>query len=305
MPSINAKQGLKILFLFWVVVLTLTPTTSPAGGSSREQLLVSARWLDAHLKDENLVVLHIGPQEDFEREHIAGAQYVDFQSLAAPHDHDAGDLMLELPEPGQLQQSLRDLGINNDSKIVVYWSSRWVTPATRVVFTLDWAGLGGGTVLLDGGIDAWKAAGHTTGKQEPQITAGSATIKPRKLVVDSSWIENHQDSPGYALVDARAPAYFDGISEDTNKKGHIPGAGSLPWTTLLNDNVKLKPESELRDLLAKAGIQPGDTVVAYCHIGQFATMAMFAARSLGHEVLLYDGAWQDWASHDLPVEITP
>jgi len=32
---------------------------------------------------------------------------------------------------------------------------------------------------------------------------------------------------------------------------------------------------------------------------------MFAARSLGHEVLLYDGAWQDWASHDLPVETTP
>ena len=69
--------------------------------------------------------------------------------------------------------------------------------------------------------------------------------------------------------------------------------------------MKLKPASELRELLTRAGIKPGDTVVAYCHIGQFATMALFAARSLGHEVLLYDGAWQDWASHDLPVETAP
>jgi thiosulfate/3-mercaptopyruvate sulfurtransferase len=43
-------------------------------------------------------------------------------------------------------------------------------------------------------------------------------------------------------------------------------------------------------------------VVAYCHIGQYATMALFAARTLGYEVKLYDGAFQDWAQRDLPVE---
>ena len=305
MTSSNTQQILKVLSLIVATVLFLAPTLSGAGNNPRDRILVSEQWLAAHLEDENLVLLHIGPEEDFEAEHIPGAQHVDFHSLAAPHDHASGDLMLELPEPENLQQSLRHLGINNDSKIVVYWSSRWVTPSTRVVFTLDWAGLADNTVLLDGGIDAWKAAGNSTGKQSNPVAEGSVTINPRDLVVDSQWIQKHRDDAKYALVDARAPAYFDGISEDTNKKGHIPGAGSLPWTTLVDESVKLKSEKELRELLSKAGISPGDTVVAYCHIGQFATMAMFAARSLGHEVLLYDGAWQDWASHDLPVETSP
>jgi thiosulfate/3-mercaptopyruvate sulfurtransferase len=305
MTSINAQQILKVLPLILAAALSLVPVQSRAGMSPREQLLISEQWLAAHLGDEGLVLLHIGPQEDFEAEHIPGAQHVDFNDLAAPHDHAAGDLMLELPEPAHLQRSLRGLGIENDSKIVVYWSSRWVTPATRVVFTLDWVGLGDHTVLLDGGIDAWKAAGNPVGKQTTRQAEGSVTVAPRNLVVDSDWINSHQGDAKYALVDARAPAYFDGISEDTDKKGHIPGAGNLPWTTLLDESVKLKPEKELRALLTKAGVDPGDTVVAYCHIGQFATMAMFAARSLGHEVLLYDGAWQDWAGHDLPVETAP
>jgi thiosulfate/3-mercaptopyruvate sulfurtransferase len=180
-----------------------------------------------------------------------------------------------------------------------------VTPATRVVFTLNWAGLGDNVVLLDGGFEAWQAAGQPVSDETTTPPKGSLTITPGEMVVDAAWVKRHQGDSDYALIDARAPAYFDGISEDSNKKGHIPGAGNLPWARLIDENVKLKPEKELREILAEAGIQPGDTVVAYCHIGQFATMALFAARTLGHKTLLYDGAWQDWARQDLPTESAP
>ena len=47
----------------------------------------------------------------------------------------------------------------------------------------------------------------------------------------------------------------------------------------------------------------GETVVAYCHIGQQATAVIFGARLLGHLVLLYDGSFQDWATNNRgPVE---
>jgi thiosulfate/3-mercaptopyruvate sulfurtransferase len=50
-------------------------------------------------------------------------------------------------------------------------------------------------------------------------------------------------------------------------------------------------------------VKPDDTVIGYCHIGQQATAMLFAARSLGHRVLLYDGSFQDWSRRtDLPVE---
>ena len=65
----------------------------------------------------------------------------------------------------------------------------------------------------------------------------------------------------------------------------------------------LKSQAELRALFDRAGIAPDDTVVGYCHIGQQATAMLFAARLLGHPVLLYDGSFQDWSrGTDAPVE---
>jgi len=49
-------------------------------------------------------------------------------------------------------------------------------------------------------------------------------------------------------------------------------------------------------------VKPGDTLIGYCHIGQQATVVLFAARTLGYKVLLYDGSFHDWEKRDLPVE---
>jgi thiosulfate/3-mercaptopyruvate sulfurtransferase len=51
-----------------------------------------------------------------------------------------------------------------------------------------------------------------------------------------------------------------------------------------------------------AGVQPGDTVAAYCHVGGQATMVLLAARLLGHPVRLYDGSMADWNERTLPLE---
>ena len=67
--------------------------------------------------------------------------------------------MLELPDTADLRARLEKLGISDDSHIVVIGGEDWVSPATRVVFTLEAAGLGARTQLLDGGSKAWKRAG--------------------------------------------------------------------------------------------------------------------------------------------------
>jgi thiosulfate/3-mercaptopyruvate sulfurtransferase len=49
-------------------------------------------------------------------------------------------------------------------------------------------------------------------------------------------------------------------------------------------------------------VKPADTVIAYCHIGQQATATIFAARTAGYKVMLYDGSFEDWSKRNLPVE---
>jgi thiosulfate/3-mercaptopyruvate sulfurtransferase len=291
-----------------VALAVVVPAFAGASGAQetpRETLLITPSQLATHLDDPNLVILHVGAEEDYKVEHIPGAQFVQLRDISAPRDPaDSNALVLELPAPEALTATLRRYGVTNDSRIVVYWGSEWVTPTARTLFTLDWAGLGGRTVLLDGGIDTWKAADLPVTDVIETPKAGTVTISVRpELVVDAAWVQRHAKAPGYALVDGRAPVFFDGVREDRRgKAGHIPGAGSVPWTDLIDESLHLKPAGELAASFEAAGVHQGDTVVAYCHIGQYATMVLFAARTLGYDVKLYDGAFQDWAQRDLPVE---
>ena len=44
-------------------------------------------------------------------------------------------------------------------------------------------------------------------------------------------------------------------------------------------------------------------MIGYCHVGMQTTAMLFAARTLGHKVLLYDGSFQDWYRHpEYPVD---
>ncbi len=114
-------------------------------------------------------------------------------------------------------------------------------------------------------------------------------------------------TPGLSVVDGRAAGFYNGIQTGGNaanphKTGHIQGAKSVPFTDTVNADNTLKAAAELQKLFADAGVKPGDTVVAYCHISQQATQVILAARTLGFKVLLYDGSFEEWSRKDYPVQ---
>ena len=278
--------------------------------SPRQSLVVNTAWLAAHLKDSNLVLLHVGDEDDYEDEHIPGARFVALSDIALS-DHTPGGLILEMPPAADLRARLEKLGISNDSRVVVYYGEDWVSPTTRVIFTLDYAGLGDRALLLDGGMKAWVRDGHpTTDVVPPPRTGKLAPLKIQQLLVDAAYVMANRKKKGVALVDGRAAAFYDGVDTggshgQPHRTGHIAGAGNFPFTEVTNDELMLRSPAELRALLTRAGVQPGDTVLGYCHIGQQMTAVLFAARTLGHDVLLYDGSMQDWSRRkEYPVEIT-
>ena len=304
LPSRFLSRHLAGAALSCMVVAAPRATPAQMYAPPSAPIVVSTSWLAEHLKDPNLVLLHVGEQKEYDAGHISGARYVKLDDISvSSHDRENG-LMLEMPQPDSLRARLEALGISNDSRVVVYYGNDWVSPATRVIFTLDYAGLGASAALLDGGMAAWKAEKRALTTAAPKPTPGQlAALRIKPIVVDAAWVKSRLGTPNFHLIDGRAAMFYDGVQTGGSRKGHIAGARSLPYTEIAGDDLHLRSADELRALFARAGVGPGDTVVAYCHIGQQATAVLFAARSIGHPVLLYDGSYQDWSRRtDLPVD---
>jgi thiosulfate/3-mercaptopyruvate sulfurtransferase len=276
---------------------------APQGGTS---LLITPTELSRAIKDPALVVIYVGPRDDYDAGHIAGARFVQMQDLALPDAPGTPDLTI--PDEADLRSRLEKLGISDGSRIVVVAGKDWVSPSTRIVWTLQAAGLGSRTQWLDGGTNAWKRAGLPLTKDAPPApVTGRLTIKAdRSVVVDRDWVQSRLGTPGFKLIDARAPVFYDGPGMDHNGQhhdaGHIPGAKNFPFNTTTNDSLQYLPRETLAKKFAEAGVAPGDTVVAYCHIGMQATALLFAARLTGHPVKLYDGSFTEWEEKKLPIE---
>jgi thiosulfate/3-mercaptopyruvate sulfurtransferase len=277
---------------------------------TREDLLVSQTWLAAHLNDANLVVLHVANMEngkrEYEKAHIAGARYLELDDISVSSMNHTDSLMLEMPSVEKLRTQLAALGISDNSRIIVYPADDDISPSTRVLLTLDYAGLGARSALLDGGLRGWTAANHPLTGQPSKATVGKLSpLRINPVVTNAAYVQANLKSPRFHLIDGRAAMFYDGIQQGMKpgRKGHVLGAHSIPYTDVTNDKLQLKSPEQLAALFIKAGISPRDTVVAYCHIGQQATAVLFAARTLGHPVLLYDGSFQEWGRrNELPIE---
>ena len=293
-----------------MLLLTLVLAAAPLAASQDPMpALVTTTWLADRLSDPSLVILHIGDQRSrrrYDEGHIPGAVFLNpFAELAAPPA--PGGLTLELPSAAQLDSVLDAKGISNGSRVVIYSAEGYTTPTARAFFTLEYAGLRGQVAMLDGGLEAWVRENRPTTTEVRAVKLGDFTPRlQRDMVVDAAWVSARLHQPAVTIVDARTPQFYGGAEARQARVGHIPGAGNLPFNSVLEENGRFKQPVVLRGMLEGAGAGSGDTVVTYCHIGQQASLAWFTARMLGYEARLYDGSFQDWsARRDLPVEVPP
>ena len=283
---------------------------------TRSDLVVTSDWLATQLKNPKLVLFHIGEKSEYDAGHIPGARFLQLQDISSPMTRDTTALALEMLPADQLRERLEQLGISDDSRIVVYFGNDWLSPSTRVLLTLQYAGLGAKASLLDGGMPEWKKGNRTiTTDVPPPPKPGKLTARPAQpIVVDADFVKSHIHTTGYTIVDARNTIFYDGPIQEPSATssmghpmpkvvpGHVPGAVNIVFETVFDDTGHLLPEARLRELFTQAGVKPNDTVIGYCHVGQQATAMLFGAEALGHDVKLYDGSFQDWKRRDLPIE---
>jgi thiosulfate/3-mercaptopyruvate sulfurtransferase len=296
-----------IRLLLLASLSALAPTNHP---SPRPDLLVTAAWLRIHANDPNLVVLDLtmpgtDSPDPYEAGHIPGARKLDFHSIFTG-DGTNGALTMELVPADSLRKVLEALGVSDRSTIVLYSTSRWVSPVARTYVTLDYLGLAGRTHILDGGYDAWKATGGASETAAPAVTRGSLHVTTRgDVVTNGAYVRAHIADRNMTIVDARAPEFYNGSAQghSASRVGHVPGARNVYFLTLADSvtSVYLTPE-QARARFTSAGVPLDKPVVVYCHIGQTASVDYVQLRRLGVPVRLYDGSFEDWSRRsDYPV----
>lgn len=275
----------------------------PAGvWAQPHPILVTAQWLNDHRSDPDLVLLQVTFLKfEYDKEHIEGASYL-WPGWLAP-DTPYGNY--NAPDPKAAEKILRQLGVSNNSHIVLYHVRNEVSVTARMFLTLENLGLRGQVSFLNGGMDAWKKAGFTVTGMVPQGKKGKFKAHPGSLIVDKDYVSKTRQSSDGFVVDARMQRFYDGDQTGNPRDGHITGAKNIPYTEMVDAANMFKPDEQLQAYFTPITPDKRKEIVTYCFIGQTASVVYMAGRILGYNMKLYDGSLQEWSRIDsLPMEIT-
>jgi thiosulfate/3-mercaptopyruvate sulfurtransferase len=311
-PTRRVHHAVRLRAVAALLLGLLCLSALPARAQDAATPLVSVEWLKDHLADPGLVVLDIrsaidgGGAEAYAKGHIPGALHSDYDRGGWRTTRNGIPFML--PSVAQLEKLIGELGIDEDSRVVVVPAGVSATDfgsAARIYWTLKVAGVTK-LSILDGGYAAWVAAGFAveTRANTPSPAIFTATID-RSLIAESSDVEKILSGAPGTLVDARPPQFFSGKTKVDMVKayGRIPHAISLDSALFYDDKTnRLKPRAELAALVARI---PQGPVVNYCNTGHWSATDWFVMSELlgRKDVKVYYGSMADWANDDKrPVE---
>ncbi|MCL6551341.1 MAG: sulfurtransferase [Acidothermus cellulolyticus] len=274
---------------------------------SRQQVLVDADWVEAHLNDPNVVIVEVDEDTSaYDKGHIRNAVKLDWKKdLQDPVRRDFVD-------KAAFERLMSERGISNDHTVVLYGgNNNWFAAYAYWYFKL----YGHRDVkLLDGGRKKWELESRELTQEVP--------VRPRTTYVakdpDTS-IRAFRDEVVNAIgklniIDVRSPDEFSGKllapahlpQESAQRPGHVPTAKNVPWSKAANDDGTFKSDEELRKLYAEAGVDFSKDTIAYCRIGERSAHTWFVLHELLDQpnVKNYDGSWTEYGSLvGVPIEL--
>ncbi|HEU4634852.1 MAG TPA: 3-mercaptopyruvate sulfurtransferase [Edaphobacter sp.] len=265
--------------------------------------LVSVSWLAERLGDPQVVVLDatlppvgVVPPVDtrgrYLERHIPGAVFFDIDELS---DHST-PLPHMLPRAEEFSRSMEKLGIGDGMTIVVY-EQAGLFSAPRAWWMLRTYGAKE-VYLLDGGLDAWVAAGRPleSGPVKRDRASFHATLDAAAV---KSFADVQRMIAGKGqILDARSAGRFAGTAPEPRagiQSGHMPGSTSVPFTDLVSEG-RLKAAGELREHFAAKGVDLSQPVTTTCGSGVTAAVIALGLEIAGaRQVSIYDGSWAEYA----------
>ncbi len=219
---------------------------------SRENVLVSADWVEAHLGDEHVVLVEVDEDTSaYDKGHIAGAVKLDWTTdLQDPVRRDFVDR-------ARFGALLSERGIANDDLVVLYGgNNNWFAAYAYWYFKL----YGHEQVrLLDGGRKKWELDVRELTDEPPRRATTTYVAKEQDLSIRAFRDEVTAAIGTKNLVDVRSPDEYAGRllapahlpQEQSQRAGHVPTAINVPWSKAANDDGTFRSDDELRALYSR------------------------------------------------------
>ena len=266
---------------------------------SRENVLVSAQWVEDNLNTDGIVIIEVDEDTTaYDKGHIPGAIKLDWTT-------DLQDqVRRDFVNKAGFEALLSERGVSNDDTVILYGgNNNWFAAYAYWYFKL----YGHSDVkLLDGGRKKWELDSRELTEELPTRARTSYVAKEqdssirafRDEVVDAIGTQN--------IVDVRSPDEFAGRllapahlpQEQSQRAGHVPTSVNVPWSKNANDDGTFKSDAELEELYAGVGFDDSKDTIALCRIGERSSLTWFVLQELlgKKNVKNYDGSWTEYGS---------
>jgi thiosulfate/3-mercaptopyruvate sulfurtransferase len=269
-------------------------------GYANPEALVDTAWVEAHLSDPKVKIVEIDVDTySYDEGHVPGALGWDWSSQLC--DTVRRDILSKEAFESLMSAS----GITPESTVILYgdnnnWFAAWAFWQMKIYGHAD-------VRLMNGGRRKWLEEGRPLSLDPPTVAKTAYAAKPadtslRAYLPDVIALSRARSA---SFVDVRSPAEFTGellappgLPETCQRGGHIPGATSVPWGSVCNEDGTFKSAAELRALYADLGITPERPVIAYCRIGERSSHTWFVLKHLlgFPDARNYDGSWTEWGN---------
>lgn len=245
-------------------------------------------------------------KDRYAKGHVPGALFVDLETQLSEKAEQAKDGGRHpLPKIETFAKLLGELGISNESEVLVYDDKQGANSAARFWWMMR--AVGHEKVwVIDGGLQAVENSGivlSTKTESVGKVARYEATAWQLPMVTIDE-VKKASSTGTQMIIDVRESYRYNGESEPIDKiAGHIPGAINIPYIDNLNEAGEFLTIAELKSKYEKAlGGKKADQVIVHCGSGVTACHTLLALEQAGiHGAKLFVGSWSEWSRNELPM----
>lgn len=255
---------------------------------------------------KNLIILDARVGKDVYKnyldKHLKGAKFIDLDKDLAEIGEDAAfGGRHPLPSVEKFAETLSNLGISEDSHIVIYDDKNGANAGARAWWMLRSFGLKN-VQVLDGGFQAAE-------KENLEFSSGEETFEKSEAIKKENWllptssledVENELVNNSSTVIDVRDAYRYNGESEPIDLvAGHIPGAINIPFSENLDENGNFLKSEILKGKYSKLLANKPENLIIHCGSGVTACHTILALEYAGYQMSnLYVGSWSEWSRRE-------